>query len=212
MISSLIDHYALPQLSARDEILARMYYLVSAVSDIGQTGAKLTRSIFLFGLDLAAAPETKWLHQVSRSSWQDTSFSFQLTAYSLLGIVAPRQAWLKKCEAHVSHALHTFASSAIGVGMEELDSLSELLAKSDKISKTKTFKAALISQFGETTVRSALSSLRYMAAYAMTSKDENETPFMKVLSDGAETSAKIAKCECEALKELFNSSHKKSIA
>ncbi len=194
MIASLIGKMVLPEPSVSDEIFGRLYYGVSTCVDTAQTVVKVARSIFTSALALVFAGQSTLLNKASLLSWDDVGFSLQMTGYSLLGILSPQQAWLKKCQSHISNATST-----------KRVEVSDFLLEEWGTAKSAGVRTFLIGQMLESGFRYATSSVRFFAAKLMYAMSLENAKFVNLVADGAYHSAECASHEVSLISKVaFN--------
>ncbi|MBX7066051.1 MAG: hypothetical protein K1X28_02355 [Parachlamydiales bacterium] len=191
MIANMVGRLTLPELTISDEVFGRLYYVAASVIDAAQTVAKIARSIFATTLAMLFLGQSSALNHVSSFSWDDVGFSFQMLGCSLLGILSPRNAWIKKCDLHISN---TIAGRQVDFGA--------LITEEWNQSKTFAMRCFLVGQLGESVLRCVTSMARYGIAKAMVALSLNNTRFVDVLADGANHSAESARMETRLISEL----------
>lgn len=193
MIANLIGRTILPEPTLSDEIFGRLYYVASSCLDTVQTVVKIARSIFTSGLAFVFLGQSPLLNKASQLSWDDVGFSLQMTGYSLLGILSPRQAWLKKCESHISNAMS-------GKGLDFTDFLLEEWGTVKSVG-IRTFLAG---QMVESGVRYAAAHIRFFAARLMYALSFENAKFVEFLGQGAYNSADFASQEINLISRTMS--------
>ncbi len=184
MIADLVGRICLPQMTLSDEIFGRLYYVVSSCVDTIQTVAKVVRSIFAGALAFVFFGQSSLLNKASLLSWDDVAFSFQMTIYSILGILSPRLAWVKKCDSHIGNL-----TSSRRVNF------SDFLLEQWGPQKLTGLKIFLVSQMLESGIRCFSSYIRFGCAEGLVALSLDNAKFVKLLSEGAYRSAELASHE-----------------
>lgn len=184
MIADLVGRIYLPQMTMSDEIFGRLYYVVSTCVDTAQTVAKVGRSILSSALAIVFLGQSSLLNKASLLSWNDVTFSLQMTIYSILGIVSPRLAWIKKCDSHIEN-LTSFKTV----------NFSDLLLEQRGPLKSTGLKIYLAGQMLESGIRCFSSYIRFGVAKGLVALSLDNAKFVKLLSDGAYHSADSASQE-----------------
>jgi len=197
MIANMIGRAVLPETSVSDEVFSRLYYVASSGVDTAQTVVKIARSIFASCLSLLFLGQSKLLNKATLLSWRDVGFSIQLTAYSLLGILSPKQAWTKKLEAHIENATRDPGLTLEDFSESERSGLKAL-----------GLRLFLISQIMESGIRCGTAGLRFLTAKLMYGMSLENAKFVELLGQGAYQSAELAAQEVKFLSHLtFSSSN-----
>jgi hypothetical protein len=187
---SAIASYFLPDLTVAEELTARSYYALTTFLDLAQTVAKVARSIFFSSIACLCFGQSHLLNQTSLLSWKDTAFSFQLSLLSLLGVLSPRTALLKKIDAHTTNIL-----SPTGI------SFVDLLFIQDHHSLG--LKAVLAGQMLESGFRLITSNIR---CFAINILNIGNSPFMGLIEQGAFSSATATSREISLITNILTES------
>lgn len=187
MIANLVGRLTLPEPTLSDEVCGRIYYALSSVVDLAQTVAKVARSVFTTSLAFLFLGQSSALNSLSNISWNDVGFSLQMLGCSILGILSPRTAWVKKCDLHITNAANAFTGNGVD--------FSGLLMEEWNRGKDFAVRCFLIGQLAESGLRFVASAVRYGAAKAMVALSLNNAKFVDLLADGAHQSADSAREE-----------------
>lgn len=192
MIADIVGRLTLPEQTLSDEVFGRLYYVAASVIDAAQTAAKIARSIFATSLAVIFLGQSSALNHVTAYSWDDVGFSIQMLGCSLLGVLSPRTAWLRKCDLHISNTLGGRPVDIHGLIMEEWNQ-----------AKSFAMRCFLVGQIAESALRYTTSIVRFGIAKAMVGLSLNNARFVDVLADGAGHSAGAASRETRILSEVL---------
>ncbi len=185
----------LPPFTFSDEVCSRIYYVLSSGADAVQTVVKIAKSIFATALAVLYLGSFSALNGACVESWKDVGFSLQMLACSILGIVLPRNAYVKKVELHASN------ENRIYYHMVELIHS----VKAGDMAQSLGARLFLIGQGLESAIRVATSGLRFGAARGMSSLSGDQANFVEILAGGAEISTRFAGEEVDLIyKSIFS--------
>lgn len=191
-----IGNCCIPDLTPSDHFFARSYYVINTPIDLIQTIAKTAKAIFASLIAALFLGSSDLLNQCHVDAWRDVGYSFQMTAFSLFGIINPKRAWLEKANLHLSKRA----------------SLLPIYALIERESKAKTIaqKALTFGGMMESTLRLGTSLIRWGVATGMYKLSGEKATFTGLLAEGARVSVEHANLQIELGAEFLRSSSTKT--